>query len=281
MSKALLTRCPACDTTFSVTNAHLAARNGLVRCGRCATVFQAKHQLVEPSAPSAKRQSKAAARAKANKISNRKRSRNEPGRASKKHTTRPAPALTSEEDVADAMSPEEFVTPALARIFLGNQQTRTRLLLWGLATLLLVVTLLVQSLYFYASELARQPRLKPWVVAACQQLGCVVRPRQDVTLIELLRTHVAPDPQRPDALRIRASMVNRAGFAQPYPLMELTLTTSNGEIAARRTFLPQQYLGRAAVAERMAPHVVVDSVLDITRPNIQSASFEIRLVALQ
>ncbi len=283
MSKALLTRCPACDTTFSVTNAHMAARNGLVRCGRCATVFQAKHQLVEPSAAGGKRQSKAAARAKPTKVSARKRSGNEPARAAKKQTTRPAPAPapTFEEEVADPMSPEEFVTPAVARIFLGNRQPRTRLLLWGLAALLLLVTLLGQSLYFYASELARQPRLGPWVEAACQQLGCVVRPRQDVTLIELLRTHVAPHPQRPDALRIRASMVNRAGFAQPYPLMELTLTTSNGEIAARRTFLPQQYLTRAALAERMAPHVVVDSVLDITRPNTQSAGFEIRLVALQ
>jgi predicted Zn finger-like uncharacterized protein len=281
MSKALLTRCPACDTTFSVTNAHMAARNGLVRCGRCATVFQAKHQLVEPSAAGGgKRQSKATARAKA-KVSNRTRSGNEPGRASKKQKTQPAPALTFEENVADTMSPEEFVTPAVARIFLGSRQPRTRLLLWGLAALLLLVTLLGQSLYFYASELSRQPRLGPWVVTACQQLGCVVRPRQDVTLIELLRTHVAPHPQRPDALRIRASMVNRAGFAQPYPLMELTLTTSNGEIAARRTFLPQQYLTRAALAERMAPHVVVDSVLDIARPNTKSAGFEIRLVALQ
>jgi predicted Zn finger-like uncharacterized protein len=281
MSKTLLTRCPACDTTFSVTNAHMAARSGLVRCGRCATVFQAKHQLVEPAAANNKRQSKTTARAKATRVSNRKRSGNEPGRVSKKQTTQPAPALTVEEDIADTMSAEEFVTPALARIFLGNQQPRTRLVLWGLAALLLLVTLLAQSLYFYASELARQPQLGPWVAAACQHLGCVVRPRQDVTLIELLRTHVGPHPQRSDALRIRTSMVNRAGFAQPYPLMELTLTTSNGEIAARRTFLPQQYLGRAALSERMAPYVVVDGVLDITRPNTKSAGFEIRLVALQ
>jgi predicted Zn finger-like uncharacterized protein len=281
MSKVLLTRCPACDTTFSVTDAHMATRNGLVRCGRCATVFQAKHQLVEPSAPSGKRQSKATARTKAKKVSNRKRSGTESGRAAKKQATGPATAPVFEEEVVDTISPEEFVTPAVARIFLGDQQPRTRLLLWSLAVLLLVVTLLGQSLYFYASELARQPWLRPWVLAACQQLGCVVRPRQDVRLIELLRTHVGPHPQRRDALRIRASMVNRAGFAQPYPLMELTLTTSNGEIAARRTFLPQQYLGHAAVAERMAPHVVVDGVLDITRPKIQSAGFEIRLVALQ
>lgn len=282
MSKSLLTRCPACDTTFSVTNAHMAARNGLVRCGRCATVFQAKHQLVEPPAASGgKRPAKGATRSKTARISDRKRSGKERAHVSKKQATRPVPAPALEEDMPDTMSPEEFVTPALARIFLGNQQSRKRLVLWGLTALLLLFTLLGQSLYFYASELARQPRLGPWVTAACQHLGCVVRPRQDVTLIELLRTHVAPNPEQPDALRIRTSMVNRAAFAQPYPLMELTLTTSNGEIAARRTFLPRQYLGRAILAQRMAPHVVVDSVLDITRPKTKSAGFEIRLVALQ
>jgi predicted Zn finger-like uncharacterized protein len=282
MSKSLLTRCPACDTTFSVTNAHMAARNGLVRCGRCATVFQAKHQLVEPpSAGGSKRPPKGAARSKAARVSDRKRSGKERGRVSKKQEARPVPAPAFEEDMADTMSPEEFVTPALARIFLGSQQSRARFVLWGLTALLLLFTLLGQSVYFYASELARQPRLGPWVTAACQRLGCAVRPRQDVTLIELLRTHVAPNPERPGALRIRTSMVNRAAFAQPYPLMELTLSTSNGEIAARRTFLPRQYLGRATLAQRMAPHVVVDSVLDITRPKTKPASFEIRLVALQ
>ena len=279
MSKALLTRCPACHTTFSVTNAHMSARNGLVRCGRCATVFQAKHQLIEPSATNGKRQPKVTARARADQTG--KRSANKVTRVAKQHEPRTS-AATFEEEVSDTISPEEFVTPAVARIFLGTRQPRMRLLLWGLAALLLVVTLLGQSLYFYASELARQPRLGPWVVAACHQLGCVVRPRQDVTLIDLLRTNVAPHPERSDALRIRASMVNRAGFAQPYPLMELTLTTSNREIVARRTFLPQQYLARAALAElNMAPHVVVDSVLDITKPNSKFAGFEIRLVALQ
>ena len=101
----------------------------------------------------------------------------ERARVSKKQATRPVPAF--EQDMADTMSPEEFVTPALARIFLGSQQSRTRLVLWGLTALLLLFTLLGQSLYFYGSELARQPRLGPWVTAACQHLGCVVRPRQD------------------------------------------------------------------------------------------------------
>src|SRR5215831_16295295 len=37
----LFTRCPDCDTTFRVTDDALRKANGQVRCGRCASVFNA------------------------------------------------------------------------------------------------------------------------------------------------------------------------------------------------------------------------------------------------
>ncbi len=37
----LFTRCPDCDTTFRVTDDALKKANGQVRCGRCASVFNA------------------------------------------------------------------------------------------------------------------------------------------------------------------------------------------------------------------------------------------------
>ena len=36
---AIVTRCPACNTVFRVAPPQLQARNGMVRCGRCMTVF--------------------------------------------------------------------------------------------------------------------------------------------------------------------------------------------------------------------------------------------------
>lgn len=43
----MLTRCPACTTTFRVTPEQLKARAGKVRCGKCQTVFNALDSLVE------------------------------------------------------------------------------------------------------------------------------------------------------------------------------------------------------------------------------------------
>jgi predicted Zn finger-like uncharacterized protein len=48
----LLTRCPDCDTTFRVTDETLKKANGQVRCGRCASVFNAYAELQDPGAKS-------------------------------------------------------------------------------------------------------------------------------------------------------------------------------------------------------------------------------------
>ncbi len=70
----LFTRCPDCDTTFRVTDEVLKKANGQVRCGRCASVFNALAELrrtpddssepptaaAEPSAPPTRRTAAAA-----------------------------------------------------------------------------------------------------------------------------------------------------------------------------------------------------------------------------
>ena len=49
---AIVTRCPACNTVFRVAPPQLQARNGMVRCGRCLTVFNGFETLstAEPAA---------------------------------------------------------------------------------------------------------------------------------------------------------------------------------------------------------------------------------------
>jgi predicted Zn finger-like uncharacterized protein len=46
----LFTRCPECETTFRVTDETLKKANGQVRCGRCASVFNAYAELHDPAA---------------------------------------------------------------------------------------------------------------------------------------------------------------------------------------------------------------------------------------
>lgn len=42
-----VTRCPKCDTSFRVTDAHLNSAKGAVRCGSCLHIFNARDHLIE------------------------------------------------------------------------------------------------------------------------------------------------------------------------------------------------------------------------------------------
>jgi predicted Zn finger-like uncharacterized protein len=57
----LFTRCPDCDTTFRVTDDALKKANGQVRCGRCASVFNAYAELHESGMPPGTRRNEPAA----------------------------------------------------------------------------------------------------------------------------------------------------------------------------------------------------------------------------
>ncbi|MGO4153641.1 DUF3426 domain-containing protein [Cupriavidus sp. YAF13] len=51
MAAKLVTRCPACRTAFRLVADQLRLRQGLVRCGQCDTVFDAREHLIELPAP--------------------------------------------------------------------------------------------------------------------------------------------------------------------------------------------------------------------------------------
>jgi predicted Zn finger-like uncharacterized protein len=238
------TRCPECHTTFRVTQAQIEAREGLVRCGKCACVFSATEHLVAAPAPR-----KAAGRRAA-----REAPQSGPVAPSRERAGEPAPA--------GAGSRRGIVAP----------------LLWSLGSVLLLVLLAGQFVYFYSAVLARDPALRPAILEACAWLGCEIGPAHDVRLIELAETTIAPHPRYLGALRIRATLVNRAPYAQPLPLMEVTLTDNQGKALTRRQFRPVEYLepGQARI-ESMAPNVVAAALLDVTTPDEAAVGYEIQL----
>ncbi|MEK7840526.1 MAG: MJ0042-type zinc finger domain-containing protein, partial [Pseudomonadota bacterium] len=65
----MYTRCPECQSTFRITPAQIKVRAGLVRCGRCRTVFQSDQHLLRrlpagatPETPRAKNRDRDAER---------------------------------------------------------------------------------------------------------------------------------------------------------------------------------------------------------------------------
>ena len=50
MSESFVTQCPHCGTTFRVTDQHLNAAQGSVRCGACLKIFSARDHLMQKAA---------------------------------------------------------------------------------------------------------------------------------------------------------------------------------------------------------------------------------------
>lgn len=238
----MYTQCPECNAIFALSAEQLAACNGLVRCGQCAAVFRADERLFD-ALP---------------------------------ETVAP-PAGTQ----ALMQAAPRDDNPAIPTVTQRPPRRRTRRVLWAFGNLLLLIALLAQGIYFYRNEIAaRYPHVRPWLVQACDYVGCTLRPLQDVGQIELIAAQVAPNPEYENVLSVTASLVNHARYTQPFPLMEVSLLDSNGVTLARRTFPPQQYLAAPKqVREGMAPNEAVAASLQITSSDKRAVGYEIQLVA--
>lgn len=264
----MYTRCPACLTTFKVTPAQLAARGGMVRCGICSAVFHAEQRLLQ--VPSEAKPAKTAEEIAATK--------NDKRRSAVKTRRRSARRRSDKLRSIDEKLAHEAGIPVITKQPLFTRpRLRVSSLFWGFGSLALLMLLAGQFVYSYRNELATIPSWRPYLVDICLYAGCELRPLRDVGRIELLQTSIAPHPQYENALRIRATLVNRAAFRQAYPQMEVSLTSSAGDVIARRIFSPIQY-SETPLEGALTPNVVAMALLDVTNPDGKAVGYEIRLV---
>jgi len=262
------TRCPQCQTVFRITAAQLKARDGKVRCGRCQHVFGADQHLLRKPARSTEKSASPAARKRA--TSKKVLVDTSQKATSTKSITPPFPTETQEHQEHDVPPP----------VLLRRLPVRTRTIYWAAGGMLLILLLAGQMLIFYGHGFARQtPTLRPMVEALCAPLPCRKLPRMDMRHMDLVETRVAPHPRFDKALRIKATLVNRADTVQPYPLLEVSLIDSLGQLVARRTYPPREYLSKPEAIQRgLPPQVAVDVQLDITSPGAQASGYEVLLL---
>jgi predicted Zn finger-like uncharacterized protein len=245
-------QCPECRTVFRITRAQLEARGGFVRCGKCHQVFDATGCLLKELPPST-----AEPEAKS-------RARSQPAR--KKARPRTTPAETAQISFPDLdLTPRRLHVPTAV---------------WAIGSFVAALALVAQLGWAYRQELAQYEALKPAMAELCNVVDCgsAVPDLSNIALLD--QTSIAPHPKYENILRIRAAMINRGARPLPYPVMEVTLTDSNGQLLARRSFTPAQYLEqRPAPGAKLDPGVIVTALLDVTNPGGHAMGYEIRLLA--
>jgi hypothetical protein len=148
-----------------------------------------------------------------------------------------------EQDKEEADEPETLIDYAPAFESLMVEETPRRAWPWILGTLLALTALAVQAALYFRVELAvMAPETKPALTLLCNYAGCELSRPSKVELVAIESSDLHPDPANPKQLQLVATLRNRAGFAQEYPHLELTLTDATDKALLRRALAPADYL---------------------------------------
>ncbi len=122
---------------------------------------------------------------------------------------------------------------------------------WALAATLLILLLTGQTLHHFRDTLARHQSFGPHLTRLYAAVGQPLAPQWQVRAYSIKQWGIVSDPQESGTLRVRASVTNGASFAQPYPLLQLSLEDRFGGKVGTREFKPEEYLASNTQATRL------------------------------
>lgn len=264
----MYTQCSSCATLFHVTLQHLRQAQGLVRCCLCHEVFDALPSLVETLPAGLEVESPASA--------------TQPKFVEPPVANRPMePAASSLDDDFFTTLPTTGIAAPEAAV-VGPAGRPTGVFGWSVGFLLLLVILTVPYGYLMREELARYPRLRPWVEGLCAVARCELPLLRDLSRVHILYKDVGVDPASSPGLLVRATLVNDTGFRQPYPQIRFSFLDPVGAAQSSRWYSPDDYLNeqqKLEAAEGMPPQEPVSvrlTVADIDTAAIDNFVLDLR-----
>lgn len=244
--KKVTTTCPSCGTSFRVTPQQLATRQGQVRCGHCNTLFNGLETLAmgDNALPQADTESKGS----------------EPD--AHELAARDSKSNASETDSRARHAAHKGDAPVLYHpdFKLGGSGNPT---LWLGGSVFLLILLLAQGMIYFRDVIARDmPQLKPFLSDYCEFVGCRITLPRDADLITIESSDLKQLPERPNQITLAALLRNRAGYAQAYPTLELTLTDAADQAIVKRLIRPLEYLtDKTRIDRGIAPLAEVNVAL--------------------
>jgi predicted Zn finger-like uncharacterized protein len=311
----LLTRCPECDTTFRVTDETLKKASGQVRCGRCASVFNAYAELQDPGAKSSEPEARARERETLPAVpppDPPKPGASVSGAAARLETQRAevdsgagigrssaevaaeatvAAADAAAEPLADEepRDPQAISATEVDRVLTDERpsevpyvwlhpEPRPQSRWWAVGSALALLALGAQAIHHFRSDIAGHPMFGPWLTAAYNALGAEVAPNWDVhqyQIIDWVAT-AEPNSRGVGGLKITARIQNRGPKRQPYPAVQLRLKDRYEAAVGSRIFTPAEYLPRDTPRGRlMSPGETARAEIEVVDPGPDAYGFEL------
>ena len=237
--KKVKTTCPSCGTSFRVTPQQLAARQGQVRCGHCNTLFNGLETLAMGD--------KAPTQAEVeNKWDDTVADDPAPRVATANNESQTKNLAPEAEDDSDA---PVLYHPDFRPARGGNSMR------WLAGSAFLLLLLLAQGMIYFRDVIARDmPGFKPFLSAYCNVVGCRINLPRNADLITIEASDLKQFPERPNEIVVAALLRNRAGYAQAFPALELTLTDAADQAIVKRLIQPPDYLAdKTRIEQGIAP----------------------------
>ena len=147
---------------------------------------------------------------------------------------------------------------------------------WSLGAFVLALVLAAQVMHHFRQDLVRHPQLGPPLRAAYERLGLDLLPNWDLTAFELRQWGNTADAAAQGRMAVRASLTNRAKFAQPHPVLRLELEDRFGAVVATRDFEPSDYLKNPSQATRLiAPGSSSEAELLLADPGRDAVGYRL------
>lgn len=148
---------------------------------------------------------------------------------------------------------------------------------WAMGSLFLMLILLLQAVYFERDNLARDPQYRPWLERLCRLTGCTLAQLHDIRQIDIIGRDVRTHPHARKALIASTTLINKASFAQPYPLLTLSFSNITGSLLAQRRFTPREYLHHSIdITAGMPPNLPIQVELELVDPGKAAINYEFR-----
>ena len=280
----MYTQCPECLSVFSLGAQALVQAHGYVMCGHCGAGFDSLATLSEQLPPEPFQEMPANDQALVPPRIDLVVYRPQP--------PAPEPAVVAEPAKSPAATEEDFsqlvFTPRFAKSARKRKPSRAerkrrprhdtaqpRRWPWVLVCSTLALALVMQLAWISRDSLIRDPLLGGWLRGVCDTFGCrlplVAAPKQ----LRLLASNVETHPNAAHALMISLSLRNEAAFAQPWPVVMVTLEDAQGHRLTMRRLLPTDYLDDPAILRRgLAPGATTALLLEVQDPGDQAVAYE-------
>jgi len=266
----MYTKCPECQAIFRVTTEQLTMADGLVRCGICDAVFNG-HEYIEENHSPSDYFDHINPQAENNKGFESNALSSESAASDQEFAAYGEEQQIDDDPLIDA----ERIPTVIRDDFGGNILTRTnspiQITVFTLGAIALAIFFLGQLSYWQNLDVL--PRT--WVNSFCKVVGCGKNEQQDLATLKLLNRNIYTHPNIDKALMITASFVNQKSIAQAYPLLEITLLDTQGQIVAVRRFSPKDYLVNKSLADTlMPPNQPVGARLEVLDPGNEVIAYE-------